>query len=225
MTQYKILLVDDDKDLLKMLKLYFDKKGYLVFQAENGIEALKKIETEPDIILLDINMPRLDGLSLCKLIRDKVSCPILFLTAKIQEQDRINGLLSGGDDYIVKPFSLKELEARIIAHLKREELHGQKAKIRFFGELGIDFAGRTVTWGEEEIEFTKMEYEIIEFLAGNAGYVYDKEMIYERVCAYEGEGDSRVVTELIRRIRNKLSKYSEREWIETVWGCGYKWNK
>lgn len=113
---YRILIVDDDIELLKMLKNYFEIKRYDVMMAEDGTDALEKIHKKPDIILLDINMPKIDGLEVCRRIRGKVTCPIIFLTAKVEEQDRVNGLLSGGDDYILKPFSLKELDARIIAH-------------------------------------------------------------------------------------------------------------
>lgn len=116
----KILIIDDDQELLKMLQTYFEMKGYRISTARDGVQGLKMAEENPDIILLDINMPRIDGIEVCRRIRDKVSCPILFLTAKVEEEDRVNGLLSGGDDYILKPFSLKELEARIIAHLKEK---------------------------------------------------------------------------------------------------------
>lgn len=118
--KYKILMVDDDRELLKMLNQYFTLKNYTVIIAENGIEAMEKISVNPDIILLDVNMPGMDGIEVCRRIRDMVSCPIIFLTAKVEEQDRVMGLLSGGDDYVLKPFSLKELDARIIAHLKRK---------------------------------------------------------------------------------------------------------
>ena len=106
---YKILMVDDDRALLKMLNQYFTLKNYTVMIAENGIEAMEKISANPDIILLDVNMPGMDGIEVCRGIRDMVSCPIIFLTAKVEEQDRVMGLLSGGDDYVLKPFSLKEL--------------------------------------------------------------------------------------------------------------------
>lgn len=223
--QYKILMVDDDIELLTMLKNYFEIKHYSILTAQNGIEALEKIKLAPDIVLLDINMPRLDGLEVCKRIRDKVSCPIIFLTAKVEEQDRINGLLSGGDDYILKPFSLKELEARIVSHLKREERHRGKSEYRFHGELAIDYAGKTVQIGECYLELTELEYEIIEFLSMHIGQVFDKERIYERVRGCDGEGESRVVTELVRRIRKKIAEYTTTEYIETVWGMGYRWKK
>lgn len=222
---YKILVVDDDRDLLKMLNSYFSLKSYTVITAENGWSALEKLKTNPDIILLDVNMPGMDGIEVCKRIRGKVTCPIIFLTAKVEEEDRVIGLLSGGDDYILKPFSLKELDARIIAHLKREERSHKKTEQRIYGELSVDYNRKEVEITGKILELTKLEYEIIEFLSMNPELVFDKDRIYEKVCGYEAEGDSRVITELIRRIRNKIKEQTEKEYIETVWGMGYKWIK
>lgn len=222
---YKILIIDDDTELLKMLKKYFELKKYEVMTAVNGADGLKKVESQPDIILLDVNMPQVDGIEVCRRIRDKVACPVLFLTARVAEEDRVNGLLSGGDDYILKPFSLKELDARITAHLKREERRESRTEFCFQGELSIDYMAKTVQVNTARLELTRLEYEIIEFLSMNPGTVFDKERIYERVCGYDAEGDSRVITELIRRIRNKIQKYTETEYIETVWGMGYRWKK
>lgn len=221
----KILLVDDDEELLKMLKSFFEIKKYIVITAQDGSAALRQIEQNPDLILLDINMPQMDGIEVCRRIRDKVTCPILFLTARVDEQDKVNGLMSGGDDYILKPFSLKELEARVIAHLKREERHNTKSEYRFHGDLSINYSAKKIQIGEVNLELTKMEYSIIEFLSMNSGQIFDKERIYERVCGYDAEGDSRVVTELIRRIRKKIGDQTEIEYIETVWGMGYRWKK
>lgn len=221
----RLLIVDDDKELLTMLRRYFELKQYDIVTAENGAEALQKLKAPPDIILLDVNMPQMDGLEVCRLIRDKVSCPILFLTAKVEEDDKVNGLLSGGDDYITKPFSLKELDARITAHLKREERRSARSGYHFHGELAIDYAAKTVQIGSGYLELTKAEYRIFELLSMNPGIVFDKERIYEKVCGYDAEGDSRVITELVRRIRNKLSELTETEYIETVWGMGYRWIK
>lgn len=223
--QYKILMVDDDLELLKMLGSYFEIKGYTVTRAENGIEAIEKVRERPDIILLDVNMPQIDGLEVCRQIRDKTSAPIIFLTAKAEEEDKVNGLMSGGDDYILKPFSLKELEARIIAHLNREERHRVNAEYRFRDGLMIDYSAKKVQLGGTEIQLTRVEYDILEFLSMNPGQVFDKERIYEKVCGYDAEGDSRVITELIRRIRNKIANLTESEYIETVWGMGYRWKK
>lgn len=221
---YRILIVDDDEELLKMLRSCFEIKGYTVMTAKNGVAALKEASNSPDIILQDINMPGLDGMEVCRRIRDKVSCPILFLTARVEETDRVNGLLSGGDDYILKPFSLKELEARIQAHLAREERHKRDSRFRFFGGLAIDYTAKSVQVGKESLELTRLEYGVIEFLSTHPGQVFDRERIYERVCGYDAEGDSRVVTEIIRRVRNKLKTYTDEEYIETVWGMGYRWN-
>ncbi|WP_276951750.1 response regulator transcription factor [Acetatifactor muris] len=222
---YKILIIDDDTELLKMLKKYFEIKKYEVITAENGVEGLQKIKLQPDIILLDVNMPNLDGIEMCRRVRDKVDCPILFLTARVDEQDVVNGLSSGGDDYILKPFRLKELDARITAHLKRETRRKEKTEVCFQGELCIDYQAKTVQIHTDYLELTKSEYGIIEFLTMNPGMVFDKERIYERVCGYDAEGDSRVITELIRRIRKKIQQYTKNKYIETVWGMGYRWIK
>ncbi len=222
---YKILMIDDDTELLKMLKKYFEMKKYEVITAENGAEGLHKMKLQPDLILLDVNMPKIDGIELCRKIRDKTDCPILFLTARVEEQDIVNGLSSGGDDYILKPFSLKELDARITAHLKREVRRKNRTECCFSGELVIDYKAKTVQVHADYLELTKLEYEIMEFLSMNPGMVFDKERIYEKVCGFDAEGDSRVITELIRRIRKKLQQYTETEYIETVWGMGYRWIK
>ena len=221
---YKILIIDDDTELLKMLRKYFEIKKYEIITAANGKEGLNKINLQPDIIVLDINMPQMDGIEVCQRIRDKVACPILFLTAR-EEQDIVNGLSSGGDDYILKPFSLKELDARITAHLKRETRHKSRTKCCFQGELSVDYRAKTVQIHTNYLELTRLEYEIIEFLTMNSGMVFDKDRIYEKVCGYDAEGDSRVITELIRRIRKKFQQYTETEYIETVWGMGYRWIK
>lgn len=222
---YKILMIDDDAELLKMLKRYFEIKKYEIITAENGLEGLNKIKLQPDIILLDVNMPSIDGIEVCRRIRDKVACPVLFLTARVDEQDVVNGLSSGGDDYILKPFSLKELDARITAHLKRETRRREKTECCFWGELSIDYKAKAVQIHTDDLELTKLEYKIIEFLSMNPGMVFDKDRIYEKVCGYDAEGDSRVITELIRRIRKKFRQYTENEYVETIWGMGYRWIK
>ncbi len=203
--KYKILVVDDDKELVKMLCSYFNMKQYETITATDGMEALNKIKMKPDIILLDINMPRMDGIEVCRLIRSKVLCPILFLTARVDEDDKINGLLSGGDDYITKPFSLRELEARIVTNIKREERHQQKTEYRFMDEMLIDYSEKIVAIAGHRMEFTKIEYQIIEFLSMHPGQVFDKERIYAQVCGYDAEGDSRTITELVRAYKEKNS--------------------
>ena len=222
---YRLLIADDDEELVKMLKIYLEIKGFEIITAGDGLEVLEKLSKNPDLILLDINMPRMDGIEVCRKIRNETACPILFLTARVEEQDRVNGLLSGGDDYITKPFSLKELEARITAHLKREERQKFRTSSRYENGLWIDYAGKEVRFEGKEIPLIRLEYEIVEFLSAHPGQVFDRERIYERVCGYNAEGDSRVVTELVRRIRKKFSVCLKDEVIETVWGSGYRWKK
>ena len=222
---YKILVADDEKDIVAMLKDYFEINDYLVMTAYTGAEAIEKAGRAPDIILLDINMPDGDGISVCKKIRDYVSCPILFLTARIEDSDKIEGFASGGDDYIIKPFSIDELGARVSAHIRRDHRIKAQANVRFFGGLTIDYTAKTVSAENTVIDLAKKEYQIIEFLSVNCGQVFDKERIYEKIWGYDAEGDSSVIAEHIRRIRAKLSEYGEDTRIETVWGMGYKWVK
>lgn len=222
---HTILIADDEIDIIKMLERFFAQKGYNVLTAANGIETIKQAERKPDIILLDINMPKLDGLAVCERIRDYVSCPILFLTARIEENDKVKGFSLGGDDYIVKPFSLIELDARVKAHLRRETRRSFNAQIKFAGELTIDYAERCAFFEGAKIAFAKKEFDIIELLSQNPGQVFDKERIYERIWGYDSEGDSSVVAEHIRRVRMKLAAHTDRVYIETVWECGYKWVK
>lgn len=222
---YKILIVDDEPDIVSMLVSFFTGNGYQALTAHSGMESLRRVEQNPDIILLDINMPDMDGLEVCELIRDRVSCPILFLTARIEDRDKVKGFSAGGDDYILKPFSLMELEARVCAHLRRESRHKADTRLRFVGNLAIDFAKRQLFCGKEEILLTKKEFDIVELLSQNPGQVFDKERIYEKLWGYDSEGDSSVVAEHIRRIRTKIAAHTDRPYIETVWGCGYKWSR
>lgn len=219
----KILVVDDEKDIRKLLTDFFQLQGYQVYTARNGQEALDKISVNPDIILLDINMPQMDGMEVCKKIRNYVTCPILFLTARIQEQDQINGLMIGGDDYIMKPFAVRELGARVAAHLRREQRTAAREDVRFQQNLVINYSSRQVLFQGKPINFTRTEFDLVEFLSLHKGQVFSRERIYELVWGYDSQGDSDIIMEHIRRIRMKLRKYTETSYIETVWGVGYKW--
>ncbi|MDE5588375.1 MAG: response regulator transcription factor [Acetatifactor sp.] len=221
----KILIVDDEPDIVSMLRDYFEYNGYEVTTAVNGPEAVKKAEKQPDIILLDINMPGMDGLEVCSRIRDFVACPILFLTARIEDSDKIRGFGIGADDYIVKPFSIDELGARVSAHLRRERRQRESAKVRFDDKLAIDYTERCLYYDGEIIPLAKKEFDIIELLSQHIGQVFSKERIYELVWDYDSDGDSSVVAEHIRRIRAKLAAAGMKTYIETVWGVGYKWAK
>ena len=221
----KILIVDDEADIVSMLKDYFEFNGYDTITAVSGLEAIKKAEKQPDIILLDINMPDIDGMEVCVQIRNFVSCPILFLTARVEDSDKIKGFGVGADDYIVKPFSIDELGARVSAHLRRERRQRESAKVRFDDKLAIDYTERSLYYNGEQIPFAKKEFDIIELLSQHIGQVFSKERIYELVWDYDSEGDSSVIAEHIRRIRSKFVKAGMKPYIETVWGVGYKWVK
>ena len=224
MTQ-TIMVVDDETEILDMLKRYFSLEGYHVITATGGKEALQKLAKQPDLILLDINMPDIDGLSLCKSIRDFVSCPILFLTANTEDSDKIKGFGVGGDDYIVKPFSIDELGARVSAHLRRESRIQTKSSVLFDEKLAIDYLERAVYWNGNEIPLLKKEFDIIEVLSQNPGQVFDRERLYEAAWGLDGSGNNTVVAEHIRKIRAKFTAAGAKQYIETVWGVGYKWEK
>lgn len=219
----RLLIVDDEQGITEMMASYFSRH-YDVLTAYSGTEALKKIESRPDLILLDINMPGMDGLTLCQKIREFVACPILFLTARVEPADKINGFQVGADDYIVKPFDLDELGARVAAHLRREQRHKSNTTVRFFGDLAIDYSARTAAVAGESIALSKREFDIVELLSLNAGQVFDRERIYETIWGMDGDGNSDTVMEHIRKIRAKLAAHTLHSYIETVWGCGYKWN-
>lgn len=224
--RHKILVVDDETMITELLSDHLGDEGYEVYTANCADCALQLLPSGPELILLDINMPGVDGLELCKNIRDHVSCPILFLTARIAEQDKINGLQYGGDDYITKPFSLKELSARVAAHLRRDErARSRSSSVLTSGELLVNLSQRRLFYRDTEIEVSKREFDIIEFLLANAGQVFDRERMYERIWGYDAEGNADVIKEHIRKIRAKLHEATGEEYIETVWGVGYKWKR
>lgn len=221
----RILVVDDEMDIVSMLEDYFVYNGYDVMTAVSGLEAIEKAAKQPDMILLDINMPDIDGLEVCSRIRNFVICPILFLTARTEDSDKIKGFGIGADDYIVKPFSIDELGARVSAHLRRERRQRESAKVRFDDKLAIDYTERCLYYDGAIVPLAKKEFDILELLSQHIGQVFSKERIYELVWDYDSGGDSSVVAEHIRRIRAKLAAADMKPYIETVWGVGYKWVK
>ncbi|MFF2479945.1 response regulator transcription factor [Paenibacillus sp. NPDC058071] len=220
----KILLIDDEKGIIVIMKRYFESSGYEVFTASNGMEALDAIQCQPDLILLDINMSEMDGITLCQRIREYVSCPILFLTARVESHDKIIGFRAGADDYIMKPFDIDELGARVEAHLRRESRKILRPTVRFYGELTINYSERKITVSDQTIPFSKREFEIVELLSINAGQVFDRERMYEAIWGIDGDGTSDTIMEHIRKIRTKLAAVTQHSYIDTVWGLGYKWN-
>ena len=219
----RIMIVDDERDIVELLRDYFIWNGYEVVTAGSGAEALLRLDGCVDLILLDVNMPDMDGMEVCRRIRDLVRCPILFLTARIEDEDKIRGFQAGGDDYIVKPFSIDELGARVSAHIRRDARSTGRVDVRFDTDLSINFTEKAVFAGGQALPLGRREYEILELLAMNAGQVFDRERIYERLWGYDSDGDSNVITEHVRRLRAKLGAAGCKNHVETVWGMGYKW--
>ncbi|MCR2043371.1 response regulator transcription factor [Anaerosalibacter massiliensis] len=220
---YKILVVDDEMEIINLLVRYLEKIGYEVISAMNGSQAIKQISKAPDLILLDVNLPDIDGFSICESIRNIVNCPILFLTARIEDEDKIKGFGVGGDDYILKPFSLKELGARVAAHIRRAHRAPVNPSIVYDDGLSIDYGGKKISFRGKDLCFTEYEYKITELLSLHSGQIFDKERIYELIWGYESEGNSKVVVEHIRKIRFKIENVGGKEHIETIWGMGYRW--
>ena len=219
---YRILIVDDEIEVVTMLQNFLQRNGYQALCASDGAEAISKAAEQPDLILLDINMPQMDGIEVCKAIREVVSCPILFLTARDQDADKIEGFAAGGDDYIVKPFSLAELGARIEAHLRRDR-RSKDLQRKVFGDITIDYSAREVFVRGEKLHFNRKDFDIIQLLSLNRGQTFDRAKIYDRVWGLEGNGDDIVIMEHIRKIRLAFAKAGRESCIETVWGIGYKW--
>lgn len=217
-----LLAVDDDPMILRLLKNALELHGHEVDTAERASAVRQEDLGKYGLILLDVMMPGLDGFSFCKQIRDRVQCPILFLTAKAGEESLIQGLLSGGDDYIRKPFSVAELNARVEAHLRREN-RKQHAKTIVTGNISLHVDQREIVAAGRKVELTKSQYDICEFLAMNRGLVFSKEQIYDAVYALDSDTLISTITEHIRVIRNKF-KEADCNPIGTVWGVGYKWN-
>ena len=222
---YSILIVDDEEMLTELLSDFLQDCGYATHVANSSDRALELLQKRPDLILLDINMPGTNGLEFCKMIRNHVSCPVLFLTARVTETDKIIGLQSGGDDYITKPFSFQELAARIGAHLRRNERSRGGSNVVGCQGLLVDLSRRKVVWMEQEIPFSRREFDIIEFLISNRNQIFDKERIYEAIWGYDAAGDSNAIKEHIRKIRAKFMVATGSEYIETVWGMGYRWKR
>ncbi|HEY5556034.1 response regulator transcription factor [Acetobacterium sp.] len=215
-----ILVVDDDPGILDLIANVLDKSGHHVKKIEHSMDILNENLDYYQLIILDIMMPGLNGFDCCERIRNQVDCPILFLTAKAEEDGLVRGLGLGADDYIAKPFVIKELRARIDAHLRREE---RKRSHGFTVGNSRFFMSRKACYiGDALITLTKSEYEISEMLALHHGQVFSKEQIYESVFGVFGESDNSVIVEHVKNIRGKFASENEAP-IKTVWGVGYKW--
>jgi Response regulators consisting of a CheY-like receiver domain and a winged-helix DNA-binding domain len=216
----KILVVDDEKRILKLITNILNQDGHIV------TACLSFDEVEEDklpwfhMILLDVMMPGTDGFEVCRKIRDKVDCPILFITARTEEEDMVYGFGLGADDYIKKPFGMEELKARVNAHLRRESRE-HHAMLQL-GEIQFDLQGMKLMVHHVVVNLTKGEYQICEYLARHKGQVFSREQIYEAVFGYDGESNDSTIATHIKNIRSKLYDTGVSP-IQTVWGIGYKW--
>ncbi len=225
-----ILVCDDDKEIVEAIKIYLENEGYKVFKAANGLEALKAVEeNEMHLVIMDIMMPGLDGLRATVRIREDKNIPVIMLSAKSEDTDKIMGLNMGADDYITKPFNPLELIARVKSQLRRYTTLGSletKGHIYKTGGLVIDDESKAVTVDGEEVNLTPVQYKILKLLTANAGRVYSIDEIYEKVWKETAFSAENTVAVHIRRIREKIEiNPKEPKYLKVVWGIGYKVEK
>jgi len=226
MSAGKILIVEDEETLLEVLRYNLDKEGYNVVTAADGIQALNSARSEsPDLIILDIMLPELDGFEVCRILRKDMAVPILMLTAKEAEIDKVLGLELGADDYMVKPFSMREFKARVKAILRRAAAQSQPGEggVLRIADLTVDLGKHQVSVGEASVSLTPKEFDLLAYLASNRGRVFSREHLLERVWGYDYIGDTRTVDVHIRWLREKLeTEPSKPRRLITVRGTGYK---
>ncbi len=233
----KILIIEDDPDIGTLIKKILESSHYDAKVAPTGEEGLKLYKQDkPDLIILDLSLPDIDGIDVCRIIRraDEIT-PIFILSARNEEIDRIMGLELGADDYISKPFSIRELKARIDAFFRRWSISNGKTSLGLAnisgegelvrGPLRIDPIRRRVSSGEDILPISRKEFDILYLLASSPGKVFSREMILDAIWGVEWEGFERMIDSHIKRIRSKLEKHNlHPEWIETIWGVGYRFN-
>lgn len=228
-----ILIIEDEQPIVDIIKFNLLKDGYTVYEAYDGAEGLEKaLEKKPDLILLDIMLPKLDGFEVCKRIREKMSTPIIMLTARDEEVDKVLGLELGADDYMTKPFSVRELSARVKAHLRRmsidktEDVHSDNGNLIVSGELVINTERYEVTKSGKIIDITLREFDLLKFLATQPDKIFSRESLLKNVWDYEYVGDVRTVDVTVRRLREKIEDDpSAPKYIITKRGVGYYFNK
>lgn len=220
----KILIADDNKQITSILAEYAKKNGYEPIIAFDGEEAINKFETEnPDILLLDVMMPIKDGFEVCREIRKTSNVPIIIITARGEDFEKIMGLEMGADDYIVKPFSPGEVMARIKAIMRRIDNEEKEEELISFSNLKINLKDYTVSIDKNNISLTKKEFEILWTLANNKNMVFSRDKLLDSIWGYDYFGDTRTVDSHIKRLRSKIDKYNHPDWdIKTIWGVGYK---
>lgn len=223
----KILIVDDEKNIVDILRFNLQKEGFETVEAYDGKEAIEKaLRAKPDIILLDVMLPVFDGFTVCRKLRERIQTPIIMLTAKEEEVDKILGLEMGADDYVTKPFSPRELIARIKSNLRRSsiESRSESPDVIYAFDLEIDIARYEVSKAGRIIDLTAREFSLIKFLVQNAGKVFSRETLMEKIWDYEYFGDMRTVDVTVSRLREKLSN-NMNEYILTKRGVGYYFRK
>ena len=224
----KILVVDDEELLLKGIRFNLQNDGYEVFTGYNGMEAVQLAkELQPDLIILDIMMPEMDGLTACSRIREFSEVPIILLTAKAEDMDKLMGFEHGADDYLTKPFNVLELKARIRALLRRTVRQTEQPSSELtIGSIRLDLNGRNAFRGGISVDLTAKEFDVIEFLMQNPNKVYSREALLDTIWAYEYRNDIRTVDVHIRRLREKLEENpADPQYIMTKWGVGYYFKK
>lgn len=223
-----VLVVDDDAEILRLLEISLSSEGYNILKAKDGMEALSVVENNNiDVVILDVMMPKLNGIEVCRRIRENLSIPILMLSAKGEDMDKIEGLMTGADDYMVKPFNTLELIVRVRALIRRAYYMEQRPKLQeniiTIGPVTINKSTHQVKAYDKEIIFTSTEFDIIYLLANNIGRIFSAEEIFERVWKEKYYNSNNTVMVHVSRIREKLEKATEGEKIiHTVWGVGYK---
>jgi len=221
----RILIIDDEKPIVEILKYNLEKNGYSTIEAYDGEEGLRLAqEKNPDLILLDVMLPKMDGFTVLRILRQTMTTPILMLTAKEEEVDKVLGLELGADDYVTKPFSMRELIARVKANLRRSGINNGEgmSNVIIVNNLSIDLSKYKVEKNGRPIELTSREFDLLKFLVANRGLIFSREMLLEKVWGYEYFGDVRTVDVTIRRLREKIEDDpANPRYIHTKRGVGY----
>jgi DNA-binding response OmpR family regulator len=219
----KILIVEDESHIAELLQLYLEKEGYETMIAPDGGKAVEYFHSfDPDLVMLDIMLPVMDGWSVCRKIRETSKTPIIMLTAKGETEDKVNGLENGADDYIVKPFEMKEVLARIHAVLRRYDVSEPKSKRLVFDKLVINMDSYELLVDGKRVDTPPKEMELLFHLASSPNRVFTRNQLLDEVWGFDYFGDSRTVDVHVKRLREKLEGVSDRWTLKTVWGVGYK---
>lgn len=222
MMRKKVLVIDDEKSIRDIIGEYLTEEGFEFVEAPDGIRGLEIFRSlSPDLVILDVMMPKMDGWKVCREIRSESVTPVIMLTARGEEYDKLFGFELGADDYMVKPFSPRELIARVKAVLSRGSVNERKDhEIIAIEDLRIDFDARSIYLGEEHLNLTPKEYDLLSFFVKNSGRVFSREQLLNQVWGYEFVGDARTVDTHVKMLRENLRHH--RNWIVTSWGVGYK---